>query len=67
MAKKLEWMKMNDFFPSEEFKTEFEISDKEGGSWFRCPICGEKIHQVFIRASDTPIFSGWGPCCCRAE
>lgn len=67
MAKKLEWMKMNNFFPSEEFKTEFEIGhDNSKGSAIRCPFCNELMQQVFIRAGDTPIFSGWGSCSCKA-
>lgn len=64
---KLEWIKMNDFFPSEKDKKEFEIGHDNSKGGVRCPLCDELIGQAFIRAGDTPIFSGWGPCSCSPK
>jgi hypothetical protein len=61
-----QWIEMNDFFPSDKEKKGFEIAF-DGASLIKCPLCGEALQQVFIRAGDALIFSGWGPCRCSPK
>jgi uncharacterized protein (UPF0212 family) len=65
-TRKAIWIRMKDFFPSKEFEADFEISF-DTVSRLTCPICGEGLQQVFIRAGDALIFSGWGPCRCKQK
>lgn len=62
-----QWRKMNDFFPSDKDKKEFEISFQGDVDFLHCPTCKEIMQRVFVRAGDTPIFSGWGPCRCEPK